>query len=70
MEREIGDGRKVLKADGSLSSKFTKSMGCPSSPFPKRATLLRGESIEKPGVEIKKIHLQILTLIISSKKVY
>lgn len=28
----------------------------------------RGESIEKPAEEIKKIHLQILTLIISSKK--
>lgn len=44
MERETGDGRKVLEADGFLSSKFTKSTGCPSSPSPKRTTLLREET--------------------------
>lgn len=39
--------------------------------FPKEnKSLLRGESEEKPGEEIKKIHLQIFIWIISSTKVH
>lgn len=38
MGRKTGDGKKVLEAGGSLLSKFTKRMGCPSSPAPKGTT--------------------------------